>query len=149
MEEIYELREQLQQALLKIEVDEGRTNSLEDQFTNSNANPNTIQPIAEEDEDIETEITSGDQIQLESYKSIPEFSGKIELYRSWRNQVVRRMKMIHDFKEHPKYEAALGIIRAKITGPASNVLINNNTPYNIIAIIKTLDSSYMDRRPLY
>lgn len=57
--------------------------------------------------------------------------------------------MIHAFKKHPKYEAALGIVRAKITGAASNVLTNNKTPYNIIAIIKTLDSSYADKRPLY
>lgn len=32
--------------------------------------------------------------------------------------------MIDDFKTHAKYEAALGIIRAKITGAASNILTN-------------------------
>lgn len=102
-----------------------------------------------EDEDIVTTITSGDQIQLESYKSIPEFSRVKGTYRSWRNQVARRMKMIDSFQTHPKYEAALGIIRAKITGAASNVLTNNKTAYNIIAILRTLDSSFADRRPLY
>lgn len=101
------------------------------------------------DEDIETEITSGDQIQLESYKSIPEFSGLRGTYRPWRNQVARRMKIIDAFKTHPKYEAALAIIRAKITGDASNVLTNNKTAYNIIAILTTLDSAYADQRPLY
>lgn len=150
-----ELREQLQQALIKIEANEEALRSFGNQMNDLNDNLNAedlnaeINTKAEEDEDIETEITSGDQIQLESYKSIPEFSGLRGQYRSWRNQVVRRMKMIHDFKKHPKYEAALGIVRSKITGPASNVLINNKTPYNIIAIIKTLDSSYADRRPLY
>lgn len=59
------------------------------------------------------------------------------------------MKMIDAFKKHPKYEAALGIIRAKITKAASNVLTNNKTAYNIISILKTLDSSYDDKRPLY
>lgn len=151
MAEISELREQLQELLLKVQANEMRQNQFEEKLEdlNDESNETLINTKAEEDLDIETEITSGDQIQLESYKSIPEFSGKKGQYRSWRNQVVRRMKMIHDFKTHPKYEAALGIVRAKITGAASNVLINNKTPYNIIAIIKTLDSSYQDRRPLY
>lgn len=59
------------------------------------------------------------------------------------------MKMILEFKSHPKYEAALGIIRAKITGAASDVLINNKMAYNIDAIIERLDLSYADQRPLY
>lgn len=151
MEEINELREQLQQALIKLQVSEERQNYCEDQIANlnDNLNENRNNTRAEEDEDIETEITSGDQIQLESYKSIPEFSGLRGTYRPWRSQVVRRMRMIDAFKKHPKYEAALGIIRAKITGAASNVLTNNKTAYNIIAIIKRLDSSYADQRPLY
>lgn len=99
--------------------------------------------------DITPDITSGDQIQLESYKAIPEFSGKQHEYRSWRNQVVRRMKIIDAFKKHPKYEAALGIVRAKITGAAADIITNNKTPYNIICIIIALDSAYTDQRPLY
>lgn len=99
--------------------------------------------------DINPTLTSGDQIQLESYKAIPEYSGKKHEYRSWRNQVARRMKIINDFKDHPKYEAALAIVRAKITGAAADVLTNNKTPYNIICILRTLDSAYVDRRPLY
>lgn len=51
------------------------------------------------------------------------------------------------FKTHPKYEAALGIIRAKITNAASDILISNNTAYNIEAIIDRLDFSY--QRTLY
>lgn len=150
MEELNELREQLQQVMLKLRDSEERQKLHEDQITNLNDNLMKIDDNDEkEDKDIETEITSGDQIQLESYKSIPEFSGLKGQYRSWRNQVVRRMNMIDEFKTHPKYEAALGIIRAKITGPASNVLTNNKTAYNINSIIKTLDSSYADRRPLY
>lgn len=61
----------------------------------------------------------------------------------------RRIKLIERFKPHPKYEAALGIIRAKITGPASDVLTNNKTAYNADAIIGRLDLSYADQRPLY
>lgn len=98
---------------------------------------------------ITTTITDGDSIQLDSYKSLPEFSGNKNEYRSWREQVVQRMTMISNFKTHPRYEAALGIIRAKITKSASDILINNNTAYNIDAIIERLDFSFADQRPLY
>lgn len=108
-----------------------------------------VTQTAVEHNDITTTITSGDQIQLDSYKSIPEFSGDKSQYRSWREQVTRRMKMIESFKTHPKYEAALGIIRAKITKVAPDILINNKTAYNIDAIIDRLDFSYADQRPLY
>lgn len=46
------------------------------------------------------------------------------------------MKQIEAHKTHPKYAAALSIIRAKITGPASDILINNNTAHNIDAIVE-------------
>lgn len=59
------------------------------------------------------------------------------------------MEQIGAFKTHPKYAAALSIIRAKITGAASDILINNNTAHNIDAIIDRLDFSYADQRPLY
>lgn len=100
-------------------------------------------------EDITATIQTGDQIQLDSYKCIPEFKGEKSQYRSWRNQVTRRMSMIEEFINHSKYEAALGIIRAKITGPASDTLTNYKTAYNIDAIIERLDSAYSDQRPLY
>lgn len=99
--------------------------------------------------DITPDIPSGDQIQLESYKAIPEFSGKQHEYRSWRNQVAQRMKIIDKFQTHVKYEAALAIVRAKITGAAADILTNNKTPYNIRSIIRILDSAYTDQRPLY
>lgn len=47
-------------------------------------------------EDIVTVIETGDQIQLESYRAIPEFYGNKNQYRSWRNQVTRRMRMIEN-----------------------------------------------------
>jgi hypothetical protein len=148
-----EIKVQLQQILIKLQVSEERQKLCEEQIASITSAPNVLETDneerAEEDDDIIPEITNGDQIQLESYKSIPTFSGVEGTYRPWRNQVVRRMKMIHEFKKHPKYEAALAIIRTKITGEASNVLINNKTAYNIIAIIKTLDKSFADQRPLY
>lgn len=140
MAEVNELREQLKKMEMMLQASEERQQKNKEQFNEN---------FEDDHGDIVTEITSGDQIQLESYRSIPEFSGDKGQYRSWRNQVGRRMKMIDKFMTHPKYEAALGIIRAKITGPASNVLTNNRTAYNIRAMILTLDSTYSDQRPLY
>lgn len=111
--------------------------------------PELVQRQNDDGEDINPSISSGDQILLESFKAIPEFSGVRGTYRPWRNQVTRRMKMIDEFRNHHKYEAALAIIRAKITGSASNVLTNFRTPYNIVAIIRRLDLTYADQRPLY
>lgn len=141
MEEIFELRNQLLSLEERQKINEERIASFGEDSNEFKAKPDY--------EDIEPEIASGDQIQLESYKAIPEFSGLRGQYRPWRSQVARRMKLIDNFKSHPKYEAALAIIRAKITGAASNVLTNNKTAYNIKAILVTLDSSFADHRPLY
>lgn len=99
--------------------------------------------------DIEPNYTSGNDIQLDAFKVIHEFNGDKKVYRSWRTQVQKMMKQIENFRTTPKYAAALAIIRAKITGPASDILINNNTAHHIDAIIDRLDFSYADQRPLY
>lgn len=150
MEQQGELQDQIQQILIKLKVSEERQQMCENQLANlSNAQEPLRDERAEENEDIVPDLSSGDQIQLEPFKAIPEFSGLGGTYRPWRNQVARRMKIIDRFKKHPKYEAALSIVRSKITGAASNVLTNNKTAYNIIAILRTLDSSFADHRPLY
>lgn len=100
-------------------------------------------------EDVNPIYVHGDSIQLDAFKVIPEFNGDRKIYRSWRSQVMKMMKQIANFKTHPKYAAALSIIRAKITKNASDILINNNTAHNIDAIIDRLDFSYSDQRPLY
>lgn len=151
------LTEQIAQITAMLKNSEAKREELEMKL-NDAASTSTFQtPIIKtepgdgncDEPDIEPNITSGNDIQLEAYKAIPEFSGKQHEYRSWRNQVYRRMKIINDFKDHPKYEAALAIIRAKITGGAADILTNNKTPFNIICILKTLDAAYTDQRPLY
>lgn len=146
-----EVNAKLEQVLAKLKVSEDRQKESEDKLRSLTENLNQFQSIETPlpYSDIQTELTSGDQIQLDSYKAVPEFSGDQKQYRSWREQVVRRMGLINNFKTHPKYEAALGILRAKITGTASDILINNNTKYNIDAIVDRLDFSYADQRPLY
>lgn len=105
--------------------------------------------IAEEYTDIVPIYVSGDTIQLDAFKVIPEFTDDRKVYRSWRTQVEKLMSQISSFKTHPKYATALSISRAKITGTASDIFINNNTALNIDAIIDRLDFSYADQRPLY
>lgn len=147
-----ELRNQIELLQTLLQKSEQRQASFEEQISLVHEKlkeyPREI-GVEKPEEDISAQIENGDQILLESYKCIPQFSGDKGQYRSWRNQVKRRMRMIECFKGHPKYEAALGIIRAKITGPASDVLTNNKTAYNIDSIIKRLDSTYSDQRPLY
>lgn len=77
--------------------------------------------------DIVPVYNSGNDIQLDAFKVIHEFNGDKRVYRSWRTQVCKLMKQIENHQTHPRYAAALSIIRAKITGPASDILINNNT----------------------
>lgn len=171
MTKLDEIAKQLQDIVARFQIYEERQNLYEEEMRNlkeytmnnqlnkpteeseddkSEENNSVNEEIyKDDDESIAPDIPSGDQIQLESYKAIPEFSGAKGTYRPWRNQVVRRMRIIEKFKKHPKYEAALAIVRAKIVGNASNVLTNNKTHYNIESIIKTLDASYSDQRPLY
>lgn len=147
-EAVRQLRLEVEAMMQQMRVNESARQTFENKVNeNLNKFP-TLQPHRVY-KDIVTDITSGDNIQLDSYKCIPEFSGNKTQYRSWREQVVLRMKMIEGFKTHPKYEAALGIIRSKITNTASDILINNKTAYNIDAIIERLDFSYADQRPLY
>lgn len=146
-----DIKTQLEQLSLKLQVSQKRQKENEDKIKSLTDNLNRFQSIDTPilHRDIRTEITSPTDILLNSYKAIPEFSGDHKSYRSWREQVVRRMELIENYKTHPRYEAALGIIRAKITNTASDILINNNTPYNIDAIIDRLDFSYADQIPLY
>lgn len=149
MATIEELRAELEDVLARLHVSENKLDVLERIQTSDEDTARNIPEQTRQYADITTRIDTGELIQLESYRSIPEFNGDKKQYQSWRSQVTRRMQMIDHLKEHPKYEAALGIIRAKITGAASDALTNNNTAYNIEAIIARLDASYADQRPLY
>lgn len=154
MANIQQLAEQIRHITAQLQASELKREELEQRVQTMTPQERLILHVTDDDDDcdepdIEPEIPTGEQIQLESYRSIPEFSGKQHEYRSWRNQVARRMRIIDAHKKHVKYEAALAIIRSKITGAAADVLTNNKTPYNIICILKTLDSAFTDQRPLY
>lgn len=127
-----------------------KLNQLEtSQVTFQAQHPPTGNVMITEYTDVVPVYTTGADIQLDAFKVIHDFNGDRKVYRSWRTQVSKMMKQIMNFKTHPKYAAALSIIRAKITGAASDILINNNTAHDIDAIIDRLDFSYADQRPLY
>lgn len=139
---ITQLTEANNELLRKVNILETATATLQQQ-----------QPVATvtvtEYTDIVPIYTAANDIQLDAFKVIPEFNGDKRTYRSWRTQVSKLMKQIEQFANHPRYATALAIIRAKITGGAADILINNDTALNIDAIIDRLDLSYADQRPLY
>lgn len=146
MADLIRIQEQLAQLLnANIELQQKVINLENSQATLRNNNA----VMVTEYEDIVPTYTTGEGIQLDAFKEIPEFNGDKKVYRSWRSQVSTLMKQIETYKTHPRYAAALSIIRAKITGAASDILINNDTAHNIDAIIDRLDFSYADQRPLY
>lgn len=134
------LAEQMREILIKLNESETKREEMERQIAAMNLPDESddeeleVRATPDDEKDITTDITSGDQIQLDTFKVLPEFSGKQHEYRSWRNQVYRRMKLIEKFKDHVKYEAALAIVRAKITGTAADVLSNTRTYFNINSI---------------
>lgn len=146
MAELARIQEQLARLLTANEQLTEKVTELENsQATLRNNNAVTVTEYA----DIVPTYTTGDNIQLDAFKVIPEFNGDKKVYRSWRSQVSKLMEQIKAYKTHPRYAAALSIIRAKINGAASDILINNDTAHNIDAIIDRLDFSYADQRPLY
>lgn len=156
MEDLKEFRERIRQLESRLQISEDRNKIYEEQIKSMEKEIPIVHEfkgidIKEEKPivDVETIIPTGDDIQLDVFKCLPEFSGIPGTYHNWRNQALRAMKPIQKFVGHPKYGAALGIIRAKIVGPASDTLINTATRYNFSAFIKTLDDAYMDLRPMY
>lgn len=147
--EIEDLRAALEELSTRLQVSENKLDVIARmQGDEENAARNASRQKNDYD-DVNTTIRNPEEIQLETYKSIPIFDGDKRVYQSWRNQVIRQMKMIESFKGHAKYGAALAIVRAKILGAASDALTNNKTAHNIDAIIEQLDASYSDQRPLY
>lgn len=98
MANLDELKSQIQQITAQLQASEAKQQALEKQLMGDDNE--RAGALGNKLQDIETILTSDEQIQLESYKAIPEFSGKINEYRSWRNQVTRRMKIIDKNKRH-------------------------------------------------
>lgn len=99
----------------------------------------------------ETEIVEGIQCSetLDVVKSLPEFSGKIENYVSWRQAAHTAYRVFQKFDGSSKHYQAIAIIRNKITGAADAVLSSYNTVLNFEAIIARLDFTYSDKKPIH
>lgn len=109
-----------------------------------------IQPLpVEEHTDMTFNITRAEDVSLQLFKTLPEFSGDRNSYATWRTIVKTAMKLLENFETSMQFCQALMIIRNKITGAASNILNNYNTPFNFEAIMDRLDFTYADKRPLY
>lgn len=97
-----EILAQIELLKAKLLVSENRQKESENKIDTLNNSLNSFQINSEPTEykDIVTIIPNAENIQLEPYKCIPEFSGKKNEYRSWREQVVRRMETISAFKTY-------------------------------------------------
>lgn len=106
-------------------------------------------PTVEEHRALTFNIQRPEDVSLNLYKTLPEFSGDRMNYATWRNIVKTAMKLLENHQNSMQYCQALMITRNKIIGAASIVLNNYNTPFNFEAIIARLDFTYADKRPIY
>lgn len=106
-------------------------------------------PTVEEHRDLTFNIQRPEDVSLNLYKTLPEFSGDRMNYATWRTVVKTAMNLLENYKTSMQYCQALMITRNKITGPASTILHNYNTPFNFEAIMDRLDATYADKRPIY
>lgn len=103
----------------------------------------------EEHQDVTVTVTTANEVSLQIFKTLPEFSGVRDQYATWRTTTKTAIKLLENHKDSMRYFEALMIIRNKITGAASTILNNYNTAFNFEAIIDRLDFTYADKRPLY
>lgn len=109
-----------------------------------------LQPLPiEQHTDIPIPIITAANVSRDIFKTLPEFSGNRFTYPTWRNVVKNAIKLLENSQQSAEYYQALIMIRNKITGAASHILTNYNSPFNFDAIIDRLDFTYADKRPLY
>lgn len=104
---------------------------------------------AKKHENLAIKVTKPEDVSLTIFKSLPEFTGDREKYATWKSVTRTAIKLMDEHKQSMRYFEALMVVRNKITGAASNILNNYNTPFNFEAIIDQLDFTYADKRPLY
>lgn len=103
----------------------------------------------EEYRDLTFNIQRAEDVSLNLFKTLLEFSGDRTAYATWRTIVKTAMKLLENHQASMQFCQALMIVRNKITGAASNILKNYNTAFNSEAIIDRLDFTYADKHPLY
>lgn len=106
-------------------------------------------PTVQQHQALTFNIQRPEDVSLNLYKTLPEFSGDRMNYATWRTVVKTAMNLLGNHQNSMQYCQALMITRNKITGAASIVLNNYNTPFNFDAIMDRLDFTYADKRPIY
>lgn len=86
---------------------------------------------------------------LDIVKSVPEFSGDMGKYVSWRQAATVAHTLFEGYEGSSKYYQAVAIIRNKVVGSADTLLSSYNTVLNFKAIIYRLDFSYGDKRSIF
>lgn len=97
------------------------------------------------------EIIDGVQcgIPLDIVKSIPEFTGDVTKYVSWRQAANTAHSLFERYEGSTSYYQAVAIIRNKIIGKADAILSSHNTVLNFKAIIARLDFAFSDKRSIF
>lgn len=86
---------------------------------------------------------------LDIIKSVPEFSGDLGKYVSWRQAAITAHRLFEGYEGSSKYYQAVAIIRNKVVGSADTLLSSYNTVLNFNAILARLDFSYGDKRSIF
>lgn len=102
--------------------------------------------LVQQNEPINPGYTSENSINISLFKTLPEFNGNRNQYRSWRSQAKFMMDSISAYMNTTTYYQALTIVRNKITGQASDILVTHNTTFNFNSIINRLDYAFNDQR---
>lgn len=103
-------------------------------------------PTVEEHRDLVFNIQRPEDVSLNLYKTLPEFSRD---RATWRTVAKTARNYLKIYKNSMQYCKALMITRNKITGAASTILHNYSTPFNFDAIIDRLDANYADKRRIH
>lgn len=81
-------------------------------------------------------------------EALPTFQGNIANYQTWKSQVTMTFKKFEGREGTENYWDALCLFRSKVVGEASNILTAHNTKMNFKAILRRLDLTYGNRKPI-
>lgn len=91
---------------------------------------------------------SGRDLSTKVIESLPQFKGDPSNYQTWRSQVTTAFKKFEGNEGSENYWDALCLLRSKITDEASNMLTSHNTKMNFKGILRRLDLTYGNRKPI-
>lgn len=78
--------------------------------------------------------------------SIPVFDGRNNNFFVWKEQVDRVLYLYSNVRNSPEYVGIMSVLRGKIVGDASAILVTQGTPLDWAEIVATLSSRFADKR---